>query len=122
MMPMRLTQNLFKIQIKPMRNLTFFFILFLISSAFPQELSTPEKLKACLVALSQDQASFYKTSGHYAAHVDLLDSSERSVCFGISLHLSRNTTKDFKIKATADNQTWQVDQKKNLQTVQPKGP
>ncbi len=105
-----------------MRILTFFSFLLLMTSAFSQGQSTQEKLKACLSALFQDQTSFYKSSGHYAAHVDLLDSSERSVCFGISLHLSRNTTKDFKIKATADNQTWQVDQKKILEIVQPKGP
>lgn len=87
-----------------------------------QTQSAPEKLKACLAALYQDQNLFFKSSGHYAAHVDLLDSSERSVCFGVSLHLSRNTTKDFKIKATVDSQTWQVDQKKNLEIVHQKGP
>jgi hypothetical protein len=105
-----------------MQVLTFFSFLYLTALAFSQGASTDEKLKACLGALYQDQSSFYKSSGHYAAHVDLLDSSERSVCFGISLHLSRNTTKDFKIRATAENQTWQVDQKKNLEIVQPKGP
>lgn len=105
-----------------MQILTLFFILFTISTASSQTQITQEKLKACLAALFQDQTSFYKSSGHFAAHVDLLDSSERSVCFGVSLHLSRNTTKDFKIKATADHQTWQVDQKNNLEIVNPKGP
>jgi hypothetical protein len=105
-----------------MHKLTLFFFLFLSSTELLQAQSPPEKLKACLQALFQDQTLFFKFSGHFASHVDLLKSSERSVCFGISLHLSRKTTKDFKIQATADHQTWQVDHKKKLEIVQAKGP
>ena len=67
--------------------------------------------------LYNDQTLFIKKSGHYAAHVDLLENSEKSACFGISLKLKRKTVKDYNIEASTENETWQINHKKIITKV-----
>ena len=91
--------------------------LFFIHSAFTQ--TDAEKVHVCLKALYKDQTRFVKSSGHYAAHVDLLENSDKESCFGIQLKLSRQTVMDFKIQGSKNEEIWQIDHNKKLLKVKP---
>lgn len=91
-------------------------ILFL-SSNFAFSQTDTEKIHVCLKALYKDQYQFVRSSGHYAAHVDLLENSDKQACFGIQLKLSRQTVQDYKIQGSKNDEVWQIDQNKKLQKV-----
>lgn len=76
-----------------------------------------DRIKTCLSVLYQDQAQFIKTSGHYAAHVDLLENSEKDACFGVSLKLSRKTVKDYNIQGSMNDEIWQINHQKVILKV-----
>lgn len=92
-------------------------LLLLLSIAFSQ--TDDEKIKICLKALHKDQSQFVKSSGHYAAHVDLLDNSDKEACFGIQLKLSRQTVQDYQIQGSKNDEIWQINQNKKLLKVEP---
>jgi len=88
--------------------------IFLLSFNLAFSLDDSEKIQVCLKALHKDQTRFVRTSGHYAAHVNLLENSEKDACFGVSLKLSRQTIHDFKIQGSMNDEVWLINQNKKL--------
>lgn len=84
----------------------------LLNFAFSQ--TDSEKIQTCLNALYKDQIKFIRSSGHFAAHVNLLENSEKEACFGVQLKMSRQTIRDFKITGSMNDKVWQINQNKKF--------
>lgn len=78
-----------------------------------------EKIQVCLNALYKDQIKFIRSSGHFAAHVNLLENSEKEACFGVHLKMSRQTIRDFKITGTMNDKVLQINQNKKILEMDP---